>query len=155
MVSKHGTFGPARDIAEGQEDVVIHVFVVLPANVRGLVLEEPRETPQRIPPRRRERDDHFPSAVVRAARLALVVFARCADTTTDLGTTAGSDRRSDDDNAQVLAMRAGGAQSFGKEADEIMGVITGTVFEDEWGIGRTRKAIVRSPTQKPRRPRPS
>lgn len=155
VMPEHGTFGPARNGAEGQKDVVVHVFVVLSADVCSLVLEEPREAPQRIPPRCRESDDHLPSAVVGAAGLAIVVFARYANTTTDLCTSAGSDGGSDDNDAQVLAVRARGAQTLAEKADKIVGVIAGTVFENERGIGRTHNARARSPTQKPRWLRPS
>ena len=71
---------------------MIHVLMVMPPDVRSLVLEQPREAPQRIPPRRGESDDHLPPAVERAARLPIVVRAWRANLTTDFGTAAGSDR---------------------------------------------------------------
>ena len=150
MIPEDGPSRPARNISEGQEDVVVHVLMALAANVGGLVLEEPRETPQRIPPRCCESDDHPPPAVEDAARFALIVFAGRANPLADFDAAAGSNGRGDDNDAQVFTSRAGGAKSLLKEANQIIRVVACAVLKDERGIGRAANAklaaIVRPPT---------
>ena len=120
---------------------MVHVLVVVPADVSALVPEEPREAPQRVPPRRRESDDHLPTVVVRAARLAVIVSAWRANAATDFRAAAGSNGRGDDNDAEILAARAGGAKSLLEEANQIIGVVARAIFEDERGVSRSHETI--------------